>query len=137
MTTCGTCKAGYYITGGSECGWCHPSCSTCDNEKDTDCLTCSDGYYFWSYEKTCQTFCASGFKANDTTRTCDNDAGVVLHYDFIWLEQVVPDKILGAKGILGTSTTSDNSDPKPFKNRGFYFDGVDDVFHLPPNSADA
>jgi hypothetical protein len=52
------------------------------------------------------------------------------------LEQILSDGALGKKAVLGLSTAVESSDPRAYKDRGLYFDGADDVAHLPPNNAD-
>ena len=57
-------------------------------------------------------------------------------------DQLFYDNISAVPGVLGISDLAESSDPAIIKNRGVYFDGVDDQitleynhtgFYLPPN----
>ncbi|KAG8187463.1 hypothetical protein JTE90_009532 [Oedothorax gibbosus] len=67
------CPPNFYMDSYKICQECHPTCSTCERNLATSCVSCRNGY-FLTHLGTCQTDCHLGYcPSNGICETCDAD----------------------------------------------------------------
>ena len=130
-----TCQEGYSWNSATEtCGGCHSACETCSSFQFTDCSTCKSGSYFLN--GVCHPFCPTGTRISGSE--CTQDHTLVFHMVLNGIKGTVKD--LSSSGIEVVTGSSEvfypnyeSDDPRPVKDRGYYFTGAS-VMQLPPYS---
>lgn len=144
-TTCITCKTNahkddndcvcddkYYWDVTTEvCVSCHISCGKCTAGAATDCEICASSYYF--HELLCINPCPAGYVGAGSSCVIGNPFMFELILDS--LLGVVYDKQSNIPALTGNSVAFypnyDNEDPLAAYLRGFYFNGISSIMHLP------
>ncbi|CAG9312421.1 unnamed protein product [Blepharisma stoltei] len=130
-TVC-ACYDGYYwdLTN-EECALCDYTCKNCTASTSGDCIVCASGFY--KYLGWCISKCPDGFMESGSV--CVEKNTFIFYLDFDTLEGVVIDKQSKIPALTGNSTAFypdyDEFDPIAASYRGFYFNGVNSVMHLP------
>ena len=113
------------------CFTCTEECETCTDKTNLGCLTCAEGYYILPGTHICNPYCPTGFVANDITRTCDNDPGLVFcvqfrHLQTDWTAEDfdVGNELIALEVISGEKAGPDDFDPLPIYRRGLWFGGA-------------
>ncbi|CAG9335196.1 unnamed protein product [Blepharisma stoltei] len=125
------CNANYGKSAdGQSCIACFNGCSQCTDITYNKCTACNTGFYFYSNTGQCLTECPSGYTANSGTKTCDYLSYIGISLDLT--DQIRLDTVSNFDvGSLNTNTYpdwSDNSDPVPSKQRGYYFANNDSLY---------
>ncbi|CAG9335954.1 unnamed protein product [Blepharisma stoltei] len=126
------CIDGYYwdLTN-EECNLCDYSCKNCTSSTSGDCIVCASGFYM--YLGWCISKCPDGFIESGSV--CLEKDPFIFYLSFDTLDGVVFDKQSSIPALTGNSTAFypdyDPFDPLAASNRGFYFNGVSSIMHLP------
>ncbi|CAG9312400.1 unnamed protein product [Blepharisma stoltei] len=126
------CNLGYYwdLTS-NKCLPCDHSCETCTSSTSGDCIVCASGFYM--YLEWCVDKCPDGFIESGSL--CVENDPFIFYLSFDTLVGVVFDKQSKIPALTGNSTAFypnyDEFDPIAALYRGFYFNGVSSVMHLP------
>ncbi|CAG9312530.1 unnamed protein product [Blepharisma stoltei] len=107
-------------------------CNLCNN--CVDCMLCASSFYM--YLGWCVSKCPDGFIESDSD--CVENDPFIFYLSFDTLKGVVYDKQSKIPAVTGNSIDFypdyDEFDPVAAFNRGFYFNGVSSLMHLPPYS---
>ncbi|CAG9312389.1 unnamed protein product [Blepharisma stoltei] len=131
LTTC-VCYDGYYwdLTN-EECTPCDYTCKTCTSAASEDCIICASGFFM--YLGLCVSKCPAGYI--ESAAKCIEKDTFIFYLSFDTLEGVVLDKQSKIPALTGNSTAFypnyDEFDPIAALYRGFYFNGMNSVMHLP------
>ncbi|CAG9312392.1 unnamed protein product [Blepharisma stoltei] len=126
------CNIGYYwdLTS-NKCLSCDYSCKTCTSSTSGDCIVCASAFYM--YLGWCISKCPDGFIESGSS--CVEKDSFIFYLSFDTLEGVVFDKQSKIPALTGNSTAFypdyDDFDPIAALYRGFYFNGMNSVMHLP------
>ncbi|CAG9335944.1 unnamed protein product [Blepharisma stoltei] len=126
------CYDGYYWDlVNEECTLCDFTCKTCISSTSGGCLVCAPGFYM--YLGWCITECPDGFIENGSI--CEEQDTFIFYLSFDTLEGVVYDKKSKIPALIGSSPEFypdyDPFDPLAAPYRGFYFNGINSIMHLP------
>ncbi|CAG9335957.1 unnamed protein product [Blepharisma stoltei] len=126
------CYDGYYWNLADEkCDSCDYTCKTCTSSTSGDCIVCASGFYM--YLGWCISKCPDGFIESGSV--CLEKDPFIFYLSFDTLEGVVFDKKRSIPALTGNSTAFypdyDPFDPLAASYRGFYFNGVSSIMHLP------
>ncbi|EAR91964.2 transmembrane protein, putative (macronuclear) [Tetrahymena thermophila SB210] len=82
QSSCQVCNTGYFPSS-NQCSQCDNSCLTCKGSSSNNCLSCKDGYYFYTDTTTCSQTCniQGGYFATQNTcspcnKTCSTCNGL-------------------------------------------------------------
>ncbi|CAG9312415.1 unnamed protein product [Blepharisma stoltei] len=126
------CNIGYYWDLNSDkCIPCDYSCKNCTSSTSGDCIVCAPGFYM--YLGWCISECPDGFV--EIGSMCVVKDPFIFYLSFDTLEGVLYDKQSKIPALTGNSTAFypdyDDFDPIAALYRGFYFNGVNSLMHLP------
>ena len=118
---CIVCQTGYYLDPENKtCGLCHSNCSTCLDETNENCPTCSSANSHRPDSQICMPTCPSGSSVRG--ESCE------------WVYEEIcflfDDKRLSINfndWLLTIGLEDRDDSPKPMYNRGLYFDGNDQM----------
>ncbi|CAG9326438.1 unnamed protein product [Blepharisma stoltei] len=121
----------YWDTIDQTCSICYYKCSSCTSNKEYDCTSCKTGYVL--LEGVCTTFCPLGYANSAGICTLYND--FIFNLNFNTLSGIIHDAQSYIPVMTGNSSdfypNYDIDDPIAAYLRGFYFNGVSSVMHLP------
>ena len=104
------CDASHRPSEDFQCVDCHPACALCDDETNSTCDECNEGFYKQIDTRQCEEYCPT------LLNTVDQEC------------QTGPDKFLCLsfqdKELPSELAPSETSHPIPIYQRGIYFDGI-------------